>query len=115
MPSSLDDILSPLKNLVTATGADTQNNTILAGALDFWKLTTATVVKSSPGRIERISLIATGSATGTVYDAVSTTDTTRPIYTITNGATGIQIVDLPCQYGIVVAPGTGQTVSGSYS
>jgi hypothetical protein len=115
MPASLDDILTAAKNLVSAVNDQTANNTILAGATDFWKLTTATVVKASPGRIMRVSLIATGSATGTVYDAKSITDTTRPIYTIANSATGVTLVDIPCQYGIVVTPGTGQTVSGSYS
>jgi len=115
MPASLDDILTTAKLLVSATNAQTTNDTILAGSTSFWKLTTPTIVKASPGRIMRISLIVTGSATGTVYDATSITDTTRPVYTIGNTATGVVLVDIPCQYGIVVAPGTGQTVSGSYS
>jgi hypothetical protein len=115
MPASLDDILTTAKLLVSAINNQTTNDTLLAGAADFWNLTTDTVVKASAGRIMRISLIATGSATGTVYDATSTADTSRPIYTIANSATGVTLVDIPCQYGIVVAPGSGQTVSGSYS
>jgi len=115
MPASLDDLLTAVKNLAQVTNSQTQNETYLAGSLDFWNLSSPTVVKASPGRITRISVLTTGSATGTVYDAVSTTDTTRPIYTISNGATGIQLVDMPCQYGIVVSPGSGQVLSGSYS
>jgi len=114
MPASLDDILTAAKNLVQVTNAQTANDTNLNGALDFWNLTSATVVKASAGRIVRISVLVAGSAVGTVYDATSITDTSRPLYKIAI-TQGIQIVNLPCQYGIVVVPGTGQTVSGSFS
>ena len=115
MPASLDDLLTAIKNLVSATSSQTQNETILAGALDFWNITSPTVVKASAGRLVNISVLVVGSANGTVYDATSTTDQSRPIYSIGHSAQGIQNVNLPCQYGIVVVPGTGQTLSGSYS
>lgn len=115
MPASLDDILTSLKLNTAAINAQTQNNTILAGSTDFWNITSAKVIKASPGRIVRISLIAAGSAAGTIYDATSTTDTSRPIYSILTTSTGVTLVDLPCQYGIVIAPGTSQAVSGSFS
>ena len=115
MPASLDDLLTAVKLLVGATNSQTQNTTLLAGALDFWNITSPTVIKPSAGRIVNISVIVAGSANGTVYDATSTSDTTRPIYSIAHANTGIQNVNLPCQYGIYIVPGTGQTLSGSYS
>jgi len=107
--------LSALQNVVTALNSQVQNATYLAGTQDFFNLTSATLVKSGAGRIAKVSVIVVGSAAGTVYDATSVTDTSRPIYKVTFAATGIQIVDLPFQYGLLVVPGTGQTLAGSFS
>src|ERR1700744_5811395 len=108
------DVLTTLKNIVTAVNNQTQTNINLAGAQDFFGLTSATVVKSTAGRIVRISIVAAGSSTGQVYDASATGVTTNPIYTIPMTA-GVVLVDIPTKYGIVVVPGTGQTISGSFS
>lgn len=115
MPASTDDILTALKSVVTAINTQTQNNTNIAGARDFFGITTATYVKSGAGRIVRISVVVIGSAVGTIYDAASVSDLSKPIYKVTFAATGIQIVDLPFQYGLLVVPGSGQTLAGSFS
>lgn len=115
MPASIDDILTTLKSIATALNTQVQNDTNLAGAQDFYNVTSATYVKNGSGRIAIISVVVIGSAVGTVYDAVSVSDITRPIYKITFAATGIQVVDLPFQYGLLVVPGTGQTLAGSFS
>lgn len=115
MPASIDDILTTLKNIATALNTQVQNDTNLAGAQDFYNVTSATYIKNGPGRIVRISVVVTGSALGKIYDAVSISDLSRPIYPVTFAATGIQVVDLPFQYGLLVVPGTGQTLAGSFS
>lgn len=107
-------ILATLQNIVTAINGQTQASINLAGAQDFYGLTAATVVKASAGRVVRISVIVAGSATGRVYDAAATGVTTNPIYVIPM-TVGVVDVNIPTQYGIVVVPGTGQTVSGSFS
>lgn len=109
------DFLTALKNVVIAINGEVQNATNLAGAQDFFNVTGATLVKSSAGRVVNISVVVAGSANGTVYDAVSATDTSRPIYSISHTATGIQVVNLPVQYGLLVVAGSGMTVAGSYS
>jgi len=108
-------ILAAVQNIVTAINTQNQTNINLAGSQDFFNITSATLIKSGQGRIVRISVVVAGSAVGTVYDSAIVTDITRPIYKITFAATGIQIVDLPVQYGILVVPGTGQTLAGSFS
>lgn len=115
MAASTTDILTAVQQIVIALNNQTTNNTNIAGAQDFFNITAPTVIKSGAGRIVRVSVVIIGSGVGTVYDASSSTDLSRPIYKVTFAATGIQIVDLPVQYGIVIVPGTGQTLAGSFS
>lgn len=110
---SLTDILTTFKLLVQAvnnwstTELDINGNQSLSG------ITSATLVKASPGRVVTLSVIVAGAA-GTIYDANSTTDTSRPICVIPATA-GVTQVNMTCQFGIVVAPGSGQTASVGYS
>lgn len=106
--------LNALQNLVVAINTQSQNDLAIAGNQDFFNLTAATVVKASAGRIVRVSVIVAGSATGMVYDASSLTDTSKPLYVIPM-TVGVVEVSIPTAYGIVVSPGSGQTVSGSFS
>lgn len=104
-----------MKNIVTALNTQTQNSTNLVGNQDFSNVTSATYIKSGAGRIARVSVVIIGSANGIIYDAASINDTSRAIYKVTFATTGIQVVDLPFQYGLLIIPGTGQTLAGSYS
>ena len=55
---SLSDILTAIKNLVTATNTESQTEINLNGAQPFYNLTSATMVKNAAGRIVDISVIA---------------------------------------------------------
>ena len=112
--ASQDDILTAQKGFVTATNNSTQTNIQLQGISPSYGLTATTVVKSSSGRLARISVIVAGSANGMAYDATSTSVTTAPICVIPDSI-GITVVNMPFQNGLVVAPGSGQTVSVSFS
>lgn len=112
--ASLSDILTVAKNLATAVNSLAQIYLNVQGAQNFTGLTAATVVKSAAGRIANISVIVAGSATGAVYDAAATGQTTKPLYVIPMTA-GVYVVNLPASFGITVVPGSGQTVSGSFS
>lgn len=115
MAASTDDILTAIKNIVIALNAQVTNETNLAGAQDFYNVTSATYVKSGAGRIVNAIALVLGSADGTVYDAASMTDTSRPIFPISHTTAGRQLINMPFQYGLLVVPGTGQTIAGSYS
>lgn len=111
---SLSDLLTALKNAVTAVSSLAQTYLNVQGAQNFAGLTAATVVKASAGRIAVISVIMAGSAAGAVYDSAATGTTTKPLFVIPM-TVGVFVVNLPASFGITIAPGTGQTVSGSFS
>lgn len=112
--ASTSDILTTLKNIVTALNAATQAYLNVNGQSDYAAITAATVVKSTPGRIASVSITVAGSAPGIVYDGATTGATTRPVWIIPN-TVGEAFVNFPMSYGILVVPGSGQTVAVSYS
>lgn len=89
---------------------------VASGASSALNITVATVVKAAPGRLVRVSVIAAGSAAGTVNDHATTSGVgaSNQIGTIPT-AVGTTLFDWPCAVGITVVPGTGQTIAVSYT
>jgi hypothetical protein len=114
--ASTTDVLTAIKNIVTALATAAQNYLQVQGLINAANISAPTIVKASAGRICQVSVIVAGSAAGKIYDATSLTDTTKPLYVIPNSV-GDQpfTVNMPASFGIVVAPGSGQTLSLSYS
>jgi len=85
-------------------------------ASDHNNITAATVVKAAPGRLGLVSVIVAGSAVGTVNDVLTTgaAAVANQIGTIPN-TVGTYTFNWPCAVGIIVVPGTGQTVAVSYT
>lgn len=108
------DILSAAQNIVTAINSAAQTYLSVNGNASLSGLTAATVVKSSAGRVCVVSVIVGGAGVGTVYDAAATGVTTAPVYTIPTTA-GAYEVNIATANGIVVAPGSGQTVTVGFS
>jgi len=103
--------------------AITGNPTIQNGALitaqgqkTFLNVTTKTLVKATAGRIAKVNvLVAGGTNTGAVYDHATTTGTgAANLVAVIPDTVGSYVIDFPCANGIVVDPGTGNTVSISY-
>lgn len=112
--ASLTDILTALKALIQAVNGLQQTYLNVEGAQTISTISAATVLKSATGRVARVSVTTAGSATGLIYDSNSIGITTKPLYIIPN-TVGVYVVDMPVSYGIVVAPGTSQVVSVSFS
>lgn len=112
--ASLSDILTTTKNIVTALNQLGQTYLDVEGTSSYTEITAATLVKSGQGRIARLVVVVAGSGTGSVYDASSATATNDKLLTIPT-TIGIVEVNIPVNNGIVVAPGTGQTVAIVYS
>ena len=112
--ASLSDILTTTKNIVTALNQLGQTYLDVEGTTSYTNITGATLVKSGQGRIARLVVVVAGSGTGSVYDASSATATNDKLLTIPT-TIGIVEVNIPVNNGIVVAPGTGQTVAIVYS
>ena len=116
--ASTSDILSTLKNIVTALATAAQNYLNVQGLINFAGITAPTVVKTSAGRICEISIITAGSGTGFVYDGATLTATTKPLWVIPEAAKADgepYVVNLPTSFGLLIVPGAGQKLSGSYS
>jgi hypothetical protein len=114
MSVSLSDILTAAKNIVTALNNQAQTTLSINGLQTISSIVSTTVVKTSGGRVATVSVIVAGSAAGKIYDANNTVTTSSQVFAIPN-TVGVTFVNMPTTNGIVVVPGTGQTVSVSYS
>mgnify|MGYP001401593161 CR=1 FL=1 len=114
MAASLDDILTAAKNIATALSQLGQTYLNVEGSQSYTNITAPTLVRSGQGRIARVIVVVAGSSAGAVYDASSATATNDKLLTIPN-TLGVGEANIPVNNGIVVAPGTGQTVAIVYS
>lgn len=79
-------------------------------------ITAATVIKATSGICVRVSVIVAGSTAGTVNDVATTggAAAANQFGTIPN-TVGTYDFDWPCGTGIVVVPGSGQTVAVAFT
>lgn len=114
------NIYSPFKkpsNAVTLANTDAQGNQLVAaGSLTALNITAASVVKTGAGRVAKVSVLVAGSAAGSVNDAATTgaAAVANQLAVVPN-TVGIYLIDMPITNGLVVTPGTGQTLAVSYS
>lgn len=105
-------------NVNATMSLDSGNNlmTSQGGLSSHLDITAATVVKATPGRIAKVVVLVAGSAAGSVNDIATTggVTTANEVFAIPNTA-GVYDLDFPMAVGIVVVPGTGQTLAVSYS
>lgn len=112
--ASLSDILTTAQNIASAINGVATTYLGVQGTKNTPNISTATLVNSGKGRIASISITTAGSAPGTIYDTNAAASVLNPIYTIPNSL-GVFFINFPLSFGLVVAPGTGQVVSVSYS
>ena len=112
--SSLTDIFTVSKNIVTAINGLGQVYLSVQGSQVSNAISAATVVSTGQGRLVQVVVLTAGSTTGSAYDATTTTATTAKIVSIPN-TVGVINVNIPTNNGIVIAPGTGQVITVSYS
>ncbi len=81
-----------------------------------YDITGAALVKATPGIVGSISVLVAGSGTGTVNDCATTgaAAATNEIFVIPE-TVGVYTLNWPCATGIVIVPGTGQTIAVSYA
>lgn len=74
------------------------------------------VIKSTAGRVVRVSVLTAGSVAGAIHNAAVIADAAagNKVATIPN-TVGVYLIDFPCDIGIVYKVGTGQVVSVSFS
>jgi hypothetical protein len=114
--ASTSDVLTAIKNIVTALATAAQNYLNVQGLINAANISTPTLVSTKAGRICSVSVLTAGSATGLIYDGALLTATTKPIYVIpTSVGTEPYVVNMPLSFGLLVVPGSGQVVTVSYS
>jgi hypothetical protein len=107
-------IVTVAKSLAQAIAQAGQNYLTVQGAQSTPNITKQTVLKNQPGRICTIIVTVAGSTTGTVVDSAVAAAVTPVVYVIPE-AVGIYVVNYPMAYGLIVSPGTGQTINVSWS
>jgi hypothetical protein len=115
---SPSDILTTLKNVVLALNGATTAYRQVNGISTKEGITVPTVVKTTPGRVASVSIIVAGSTTGMLYDANQLGITLAPLWVIPEAAkTDGQpyVVNQATDTGILVVPGTGQSVTVCWS
>lgn len=85
------------------------------GNRTYLNITAATVVKTGSGVPVTCAVVVAGSTAGAIYDASSTSGNTsaNQVFVAPN-TVGNYPVSFPCITGIVVTPGTGQTIALSF-
>lgn len=93
-------------------------NIAAQGAKNSPNITVATVVKAARGTLLGVQVIVAGSAPGTVNDTTTTAAVAaaNQVAVIPNavGPVPLAASGIPCLNGIVVTPGTGQTIAVFY-
>ena len=93
------------KALITATGRTRVLN-----------ISAATVIKATPGRIVKVQVLVAGTTVGTINDlAVLTGAALANQVGVIPNTVGPFDISMPCSTGILIVPGTGQTVAVSYN
>ena len=105
-----------------STFPDYQNRA--AGAIPSWQagppagavntlpnITTPTLLKATPGNLLAVSVIVAGSTAGTINDVNSVSPSVANQMFVISNTVGFTEYDWPFQNGILIVPGTGQTVS----
>jgi hypothetical protein len=113
--SSLSDILTAAKNVVTAISQLGQTYLKIQGTAKSDTITAPTLVYSGQCRLASISVItSSGSVNGMVYDSSNVSSLTSPMAIIEHPV-GIKVINMPVNNGILVVPGAGMSVVVSYS
>jgi hypothetical protein len=101
----------PQANVTPQSGMPVDN---FAGASTVLNITATTVIKASAGRLVRINVIVAGAA-GSANDCTTTGAVAAANeVAVIPAVVGPVWLDWPCNNGIVVAPGAGQTIAVAF-
>ena len=116
MAASLDDILTTQKNGVVAI--NNYSNTILRGqgTATSSTVTGSTLVVAGRGYLVSYAVVVAGSAAGAIYNSSTTGGTAASNQLCATGTTvGVYPVGQIFANGLVIVPGTGQSINVTYS
>jgi hypothetical protein len=116
MPASLDDIFTVQKNGVVAINNLSQGTLRGLGTQTSVTVTTATLIYVGAGYLVNFSVVVAGSTAGTISNtgAVATVAAANALCAIP-ATVGVVKTGQIFSTGLVVTPGTGQSVNVTYS
>jgi hypothetical protein len=114
--ASLDDILTTQKNGVVALNNVFQALNILNPTTTSATVTASTLIIAGKGRLISFSVVVAGSASGLIYNAGTPSGGAAANALVATPTTiGVYDANMMFTDGIVVAPGTGQSINVTYS
>lgn len=115
--ASLDDILTTQKNGVVALNNLFQATNVLNPTATSATVTASTLVIAGKGRLISFSVVVAGSASGLIHNAGAPTGATSAANALVATPTtiGVYPVNMMFTDGLLIAPGTGQSINITYS
>jgi hypothetical protein len=114
--ASVSDVLTALQHIASNIAQAAQTYLDVNGQQARTGISSATLLKQGAGRVATVAVTAeTGTAAAAVLVDSANANATAPVLAIIPAQTGIFVVNMPFSLGLVVIPGTGDTVSVSFS
>jgi hypothetical protein len=114
--ASLDDILTTQKNAVVALNNIFQALNTLNPTTTSSTVTSSTFIIAGKGRLISFSVVVSGTASGLIYNAGTPTGGAAANALVATPTTiGVYNVNMIFTDGLVVTPGTGQSINVTYS
>ena len=116
MPASLDDILTTQKNGVVAINNLSASISREQGSVTSTTVTTDTLVITGRGYVSNFSVTVAGTANGTICNAQTVAlAAANNVLCATPTTIGVYRAGLVFTSGLVIKPGTGQSINVTYS
>lgn len=116
MPASLDDLLTTQKNGVVGVNNISQTWQRGQGSLTSATVTGDTLVIAGKGYLVNFSVLNAGSGAGYIYNANSVASiSASSALCVTPTVVGVFPAGQVFSNGIVISPGTGQSINVTYS
>jgi hypothetical protein len=114
--ASLGDILTTQKNGVVAINNIFQALSALNPTVTSTTVTSSTLILAGSGRLISFSVVVAGSANGIIYNAGTPSGGTAANALVATPTTvGVYAANMVFTNGLVIAPGTGQSINVTYS
>ena len=115
MTASLSDILTAQKNGVVAINGVAQANLRGLGTQTSLTVTADTVIFIGAGYLVNFAVVVAGSADGKIYDANNTSPAAQDALCAVPATVGVYKTGQVFTNGLVISPGTGQSINVTYS
>jgi hypothetical protein len=113
--ASLDDLLTASKNIVTALNGINGTFAKFLGNVTSTTITSSTLVATGSGRLVNFVVLVAGTGNGAIYNTTNSASPPAANELVVIPQTiGVYPVGAAFTNGLLVVPGTGQTVTVTY-